>query len=82
LTGKPAFPGKSYNDVLIKNRNCEIIIEGSLFENVPKVCKKKSFVMIQASDLLFQMIDKDPTKRISAEKALHHPYFVQRLAPL
>jgi calcium-dependent protein kinase len=28
LTGKPAFPGKSYNDVLLKNRKCEIILDG------------------------------------------------------
>jgi len=36
LTGKPAFPGKSYNDVLNKNRKVEIIFQGALFENVPK----------------------------------------------
>lgn len=35
LTGKPAFPGKSYNDVLAKNRKCEILFDAALFENVP-----------------------------------------------
>lgn len=37
LTGKPAFPGKSYNDVLAKNRKSDILFEGTLFENVPKI---------------------------------------------
>jgi calcium-dependent protein kinase len=36
LTGKPAFPGKSYNDVLSKNRKCEISFEASLFDSVPQ----------------------------------------------
>jgi serine/threonine protein kinase len=38
LTGKPAFPGKSYNDVLVKNRKCEIILNGTLFDNIPSTC--------------------------------------------
>ena len=50
LTGKPAFPGKSYNDVLLKNRKCEIIMEGKLFHNVPS----------NSRDLLIKMLEKDP----------------------
>ena len=40
LTGTPAFPGKSYNDVLSKNRTCEIEFSGPLFENVPSLAKE------------------------------------------
>lgn len=39
LTGKPAFPGKDYKDVLQQNRDCRIRFEGSHFENVPNACK-------------------------------------------
>ncbi|CAD8134701.1 unnamed protein product [Paramecium pentaurelia] len=69
LTGKPAFPGKSYNDVLGKNRKCEIIFDGALFENVPQ----------QAYDLLRKMLEKEPHKRITAQQALGHSYFGRRL---
>ncbi|CAD8137002.1 unnamed protein product [Paramecium pentaurelia] len=69
LTGKPAFPGKSYNDVLGKNRKCEISFDASLFENVPQ----------QAYDLLMKLLDKNPKTRISAQQALNHGYFGRRL---
>lgn len=32
-------------------------------------------------DLLTRMLEYDPTKRITAEKALEHPYFKVRLTP-
>ncbi|CAD8051826.1 unnamed protein product [Paramecium sonneborni] len=69
LTGKPAFPGKSYNDVLGKNRKCEIQFDAQLFESVPQ----------QAYDLLKKMLDKNPNTRISAQSALNHGYFGRRL---
>ncbi|CAD8051241.1 unnamed protein product [Paramecium sonneborni] len=69
LTGKPAFPGKSYNDVLAKNRKSEISFEGALFENVPQ----------QAYDLLRKMLEIEPNKRITAQQALEHSYFSRRL---
>ncbi|CAD8148459.1 unnamed protein product [Paramecium pentaurelia] len=69
LTGKPAFPGKSYNDVLGKNRKCEISFDASLFESIPE----------QAQDLLKKLLDKDPNSRISAQQALNHGYFGRRL---
>lgn len=64
LTGKPAFPGKSYNDVLVKNRRCEIILAGDLFDNIPSICINKIYQL--ARDLLEKMLQREPSKRITS----------------
>lgn len=46
MTGDPVFPGKKFNEVLKKNKTCEINLEGSKFE----------FVSLEAKDLLSKML--------------------------
>jgi len=65
LFGHSIFPGKKYNEILNQNRACEFDF------NQPKY----QLINAQAFDLLRKMLEKDPTKRISAKKTLSHPYF-------
>ena len=65
LLGKSAFPGKNYDDVLTQNRAADVSI-GS---------EEKKKIDPQALDLLLKMLTKSPKDRITAEKALNHPYF-------
>ncbi|CAK56481.1 unnamed protein product (macronuclear) [Paramecium tetraurelia] len=64
LTGKPAFNGKSYATVVKQNREASVDFEIKQLQNAPGA----------AVDLLKQMLEKDPKKRINAEKCLHHAF--------
>lgn len=70
LTGKSAFGGKTYNEVLSQNRAGTVNMTIDELKNVPE----------EAKDLLEKMLKKKPEQRISAEDALKHPYF--KLQPL
>jgi len=59
LIGKPLFPGIDRNDQWTRI-NTEI--DTSLIEPLP-------------TDLLRQLLIRDPTRRITAQQALLHPYF-------
>lgn len=59
------FPGKKFNEVLKKNKLCEIDLEKKEYENLS----------MEAKDLLRHMLEKDPSQRISAQEALQHAYF-------
>jgi len=59
------FPGKKFNEVLKKNKECEVDLEKKEYENLS----------IQAKDLLRRMLEKDPARRITAADALRHEYF-------
>lgn len=65
LSGKPAFPGKTYNEVLQKNRECNINF------GIPELLR----VSKHPYSLLKRMLEKDPCKRISAEEAVNHAFF-------
>lgn len=63
--GEAVFPGKKFNDVLKKNKACEIDLEKPEYENLS----------LQAKDLLRRMLEKEPFRRISAKDAKQHAYF-------
>ncbi len=63
LTEKSPFDGKSFREILQKNKDCQINF------NHPKIRK---FPMAQ--DLLVKLLETDPNKRISAKDALSHPF--------
>ena len=56
MTGKELFDSKSYNSVVRLNREAVVDLTNKLFTLVPKV----------AIDLISKMLEKDPTKRITA----------------
>ena len=64
LTEKSPFDGRSFKEILQKNKKCSIDFDvKSLNSNSPAV------------DLLKKMLNKDPVKRLSAKQALKHPFF-------
>lgn len=65
LTGKSAFSGKTYNEVLSQNRAGTVNLATEELKNVSP----------EAKDLLEKMLMKKPEQRISAAEALKHPYF-------
>ncbi|CAD8064444.1 unnamed protein product [Paramecium sonneborni] len=67
LSGKQAFPGKSYTTVVKQNREAKIDFNIKQLQQVPN----------QAMDLLQKMLEKDPSKRISAADCLKHPFLVE-----
>jgi serine/threonine protein kinase len=65
LLGTSVFEGKKYNDILAQNRACDFDFTRPHY----------AALLPSAYDLLVRMLDKDPTRRITAEAALAHPYF-------
>ncbi|CAD8058198.1 unnamed protein product [Paramecium sonneborni] len=64
LTGKSAFNGKSYSTVVKQNREANINFDIKQLQNISGY----------GIDLLKQMLEKDPTKRITVERCLNHPF--------
>jgi serine/threonine protein kinase len=65
LTERSPFEGKSFKEILEKNKKCKIDFLH------PKLHKNK-----YATDLLKRMLEENPDKRLSAKEALNHEYFV------
>ena len=63
LTERSPFDGKSFREILQKNKKCNINFKHKSLD--PKS---------PAVDLLRRMLEKDPKLRISASEALQHPF--------
>lgn len=59
------FEGRSYNQVLIKNRNCQIDFSEPQYKRLPE-----SWL-----DLMKRLLSRDPKSRITAAEALEHAFF-------
>ncbi|CAD8133030.1 unnamed protein product [Paramecium pentaurelia] len=64
LTGKPGFPGRSYNTIVQQNKEAKVNFKSSVFDVVPP----------QALELLKQMLEPNPKKRITARDAMKFEY--------
>jgi len=62
LTGRPAFRGYNINEILIKNKNCDVEYPAKYWEKISE----------KAKDLVKKMLCKNPDERISAAEALEH----------
>ena len=65
LTGVSPFHGKTYQEVLLKNKEGNVPITGSHW----------SYVSEEAKNLVSNMVAKNPQDRCSASEALTHPWF-------
>lgn len=71
LTGVPPFDGETDEDIM------ERVKSGKFTFNVPEMAKVSS----EAKDLISKMLVMDPNDRISAKKALDHPWFQNNTSP-
>ncbi|CAD8105821.1 unnamed protein product [Paramecium sonneborni] len=65
VTSRDLFPGKTSNEILRMNKICNIDFK------ILQLYKLSN----EEKDLLINLLEIDPEKRISAEAALSHPYF-------
>jgi calcium-dependent protein kinase len=65
LTGRPVFRGSNINEILLKNKKCEVEYPPKFFDKISE----------KAKDLLSKMLNRDSTSRISAEEAMKHEWF-------
>ncbi|CAD8168002.1 unnamed protein product [Paramecium octaurelia] len=64
LTGKPGFPGRSYNTIVQQNKDAKVNFKSPVFDVVPP----------QAFELLKQMLEPNPKKRITAKQAMEFEF--------
>lgn len=72
LTLKNLFYGKDYNTLMLLNKKCDL----SELETQMRGCS------LDAKNLCRQLLNPDPTKRISATQALKHTWFAKEKNPL
>jgi serine/threonine protein kinase len=65
LTGVSPFSGRTYQEVLLKNKNEDVDLSGIHW----------SYVSKEAKDLVAMMVARDPKNRCTAKEALEHPWF-------
>ena len=65
LTGVSPFHGKSYQEVLAKNKEGTVSLVDGHWAGVSRVAK----------DLVAKMVAKDPRERVTAQEALNHCWF-------
>mmetsp|Transcript_20843 Transcript_20843/g.32156 ORF Transcript_20843/g.32156 Transcript_20843/m.32156 type:complete len:268 (-) Transcript_20843:1852-2655(-) len=67
LTGRPVFRGYNINDILIKNKNCDVEYPAKYWDKISE----------KAKSLVQKMLAKNPKDRITAGEALTHEWFHQ-----
>jgi len=67
LTGRQVFRGYNLNEILLKNKNCDVEYPAKYWQKISD----------KAKDLVSKMLTKDPAKRITTEEALAHSWFTQ-----
>lgn len=65
LTGRPLFRGDKIDEILEKNKNCELVFPEQLWNKISP----------DARNLCELLLTRDPKERITAEKALEHNWF-------
>ncbi len=65
LTGTTPFAATTIEEILTKNRKCEVSTETEIWRNVSG----------EGKELVVMMTRRDPHKRITSEEALAHPWF-------
>lgn len=65
LTGKFAFAGRNYKEILAMNKECNIQYPTHFERNFST----------EACDFLSLLLEKDPEDRPTADMALSHPWF-------
>jgi serine/threonine protein kinase len=65
LTGRPCFPGNQMQEIIMKNKICDISYP-------PKHWDK---ISLNAKDLCQSLLKKNPDERMSSGDALLHPWF-------
>ncbi|CAG9333066.1 unnamed protein product [Blepharisma stoltei] len=69
LSQRLPFSSKSVNEIIRKNRECSIECTGSSWNNITA----------QAIETLLKLVQKDPTRRPTADEALRLPFFTANL---
>ena len=67
LIKEAAFPGKSRNTILNKNKECKLDFKS----------KKYECVASDGIDLLSRLMEREVKKRITAKEALEHPFLTK-----
>ena len=72
LSGRPAFKGFNVNEILLKNKKCDIEFPAQYWDKISE----------KAKDLVQKLLKKNPNERLSAEEALKHPWLNQEEAEI
>jgi serine/threonine protein kinase len=66
VSGRVPFYGNTSNEILIKNKECRLHFHEKYWKHISR----------DAIDLVLKLTDPDPNLRLSADKALRHPWIV------
>jgi len=69
LTGISPFYGKTYNEVITKNKECKIDFDKEYWGKVSP----------EGKNLCMMMLKRDPHERISSESAMGHNWFTHSM---
>jgi len=64
LGGNPPFDGKNSQEIYSKIEKCDVKLKGNEWNNVSD----------EAKDLIIKLLEKNVSKRITAQEALKHPF--------